>query len=207
MKIRKNFRIFQVFKIFKIKGKISQARVFFKLFKFLNELPRLLYLIETPLDNFTKNFNFLTRFFNALFYVFENLSIMTKLGFINQNFRAHIEISMGMSWLMAQVFHMSYYVGILKKTYNDEEDLRNMEVNKCKVNEIYDKLKLLSKIRLFLLLGLIRNFGDFILSCYELKLFENFLGTKTMKLVVGITGLASSLISIYQMFFSSPYLK
>jgi peroxin-11B len=163
--------------------------------------------VETPLDNFTKNFNFLTRFFNALFYIFENLSILTTLKFINPHYRPHFEISMSLSWLMAQVFHISYYIGILKKTYTDEDDLRNMEVNKCKVKDIYEKLKLLSKIRIFLVLGIIRNFGDLLLSCYELKLFENFLGTKTMKLVVGITGLLSAVISIYQMFYSSPYLK
>ncbi len=195
--------MYQVIKI----AKISKARKIFKLFKFLNEIPRIFYLIETPLDNFTKNFNFLTRFFNSFFYIFENLSVLTDLKFIKQNYRTHIEISMSLSWLLAQIFHMSYYAGILKKTYSDEEDLRNMEVNKCKVKDIYEKLKILSKIRFYLLLGLIRNFGDFILSCYDLKLFENFLGTKTMKLVVGITGLSSALISIYQMFFSSPYLK
>jgi hypothetical protein len=170
-------------------------------------VPRILYLIEAPLDNFSKNFNFLTRFFNALFYVFENLSILTDLKFINKNYRTHIEISMSLSWLLAQIFHMSYYVGILKKTYTDEEDLRNLELNKCKVKDIYEKLKTLSKIRMYLLLGLIRNFGDLLISLYDLKLFENFLGTKTMKLIVGITGMISALISIYQMFFSSPYLK
>lgn len=166
-----------------------------------------MYLIETPLDNFSKNFNFLTRFFNALFYVFENLSIFTNLNFINQNYRTHIEISMSLSWLLAQIFHMSYYAGILKKTYTDEEDLRTLELGKYKVKDIYEKLKTLSKIRYFLLLGLIRNFGDLLLSCYDLKLFENFLGTKTMKLIVGITGCISGIISLYQMFFSSPYLK
>lgn len=191
----------------KFASKISEARKMFKLFKFFNELPRLLYLIETPLDNFTKNFNFLTRFFSALFYIFENLSVLTNLKFINRNYRTHIEISMSLSWLMAQIFHISYYAGILKKTYSDEEDLRNMEVNKCKVKDIYQKLKILSQIRVYLALGLIRNFGDFILSCYDLKLFENFLGTKTMKLVVGISGFISASISIYQMFFSSPILK
>lgn len=188
-------------------AKISQARKVFKFFKFINEIPRILYLIEAPLDNFSKNFNFLTRFFNALFYIFENLSVLTNLKFINQNYRTHIEISMSLSWLLAQIFHMSYYAGILKKTYNDEEDLRNLEINKCKVKDIYEKLKTLSKIRMFLLLGLVRNFGDLLLSLYDLKLFENFLGTKTMKLIVGITGMISALISIFQMFFSGPYLK
>lgn len=114
---------------------------------------------------------------------------------------------MSLSWLLANIFHMSYYVGILKKTYNDEEDLRMLELKQCKVKDIYQKLKTLSRIRLYLLLGLIRNFGDLLLSCYELKLFENFLGTKPMKLVVGINGFISAMISIYQMFFSSPYLK
>ena len=188
-------------------AKISQARKVFKIAKFINEVPRILYLIEAPLDNFSKNFNFLTRFFNALFYIFENLSILTNLKFINHNYRTHIEISMSLSWLLAQIFHMSYYAGILKKTYTDEEDLRSLELDKCKVKDIYEKLKTLSKIRMFLLLGLIRNFGDLLLSLYDLKLFENFLGTKTMKLIVGITGMISALISIYQMFFSSPYLK
>jgi hypothetical protein len=149
----------------------------------------------------------LTRFFTALFYVLENLSVLTDLKFIKRNYRTHIEISMSLCWLMSQIFHMSYYIGILKKTYSDEEDLRYMEFNNCKVKDIYEKLTILSRIRMYLLLGLIRNFGDFIISCYDLKLFETFLGTRTMKLVVGITGFFSSLISLYQMFFSSPYLK
>jgi hypothetical protein len=102
---------------------------------------------------------------------------------------------------------MSYYAGILKKTYSDEEDLRNMEVSKFKVKDIYDKLKILSKIRINLLMGLLKNFGDFLFSCYELKLFENFLGSKVMKLIVGITGLISALINIYQMFCDDPHLK
>jgi len=194
-------------KFSKFASKISEARKVYKLFKFINEVPRLFYLVETPLDNFTKNFNFLTRFFHLLFYVFENLSVLTDLKFIKQSYRTHIEISMSLSWLLAQIFHMSYYAGILKKTYSDEEDLRNMEINKCKVKEIYEKLKVLSQIRIYLLLGLVRNFGDFIISLYDLKLFENFLGTKTMKLVVGIFGLISAVISLYQQFFSSPYLK
>lgn len=191
----------------KLGEKISEARKLFKLFKFLNDVPRLVYLINSPLDNFTKNFNFLTRFFNALFYIFENLSILTNLRFISLNYQPHIEISMSLSWLLTQLFHMSYYVGVLKKTYNDEEDLRSMEIKQFKVKDIYQKMKLLSQIRIYLLLGLIRCFGDFMLSCYELKLFENFLGTKIMKFVVNLTGLISALISIYQQFFSSSILK
>lgn len=163
--------------------------------------------METPLDNFTKNFNILTRFFNIFFYIFENLTLLTNLNFINQSYRPHIEISMSLSWLLAKIFHISYYAGILKKTYSDEEDLRNMEVGKFKVKDIYEKLKILSKIRIFLLMGLVKNFGDFLFSCYELKLFENFLGTKTMKLIVGITGFLSALINLYQMFSDDPHLK
>jgi hypothetical protein len=188
-------------------SKISEARKIFKLFKFIIEIPRLKYLVGTPMDNFTKNFNFLTRFFNAIFYVFENLSVLTDLKFLNKNYRTHIEISMSLSWLLGQIFHMSYYIGILKKTYTDEEDLRNMEVNKCKVKHIYEKLKILSKIRIYLVMGIIKNFGDFILSCYDLQLFENFLGSKTMKFIVGITGFISALISLYQMHFPDPHLK
>jgi hypothetical protein len=142
-----------------------------------------------------------------LFYLFENLSVLTNLKFINQNYRPHIEITMSLSWLLSQIFHMSYYIGILKKTYTDEEDLRNMEVRQCKVKDIYDKMKILSQIRKYLFLGLVRFFGDFILSCYDLKLFENFLGTKIMKFVVGVTGLISATISLYQQFFSPPFLK
>jgi hypothetical protein len=183
------------------------ARKVFKLFKFIHEIPRLIYLIETPLDNFTKNFNFLIRFFNAFFYIFENLSLFCRLKFIPESYTTHIEISMSLCWLLAQIFHMSYYVGILKKTYNDEEDLRTLEINKCKVKEIYQKLKTLSNIRSYIMLGLIRNYGDFLLSCYELKLFEHFLGTKTMKLCVAVTGCLSGLISLFQMFSPNPYLK
>jgi hypothetical protein len=167
----------------------------------------LIYLVETPLDNFTKNFNFLTRFFNANFYIFENLSLLCRLKFVPEIYSTHIEIAMSLSWLLAQIFHMSYYIGILKKTYNDEEDLRTLEINKCKVKEIYEKLKTLSKIRFYIMLGLMRNYGDLLLSCYDLKLFEHFLGTKTMKIGVNITGFISGIISLYQMFYPNPYLK
>lgn len=114
---------------------------------------------------------------------------------------------MSLCWILGITFHISYYAGILKKTYNDEEDLRTMELNKCKVKDIYEKLKTLSNIRFFLFLGLIKNFGDLLISLYDLKLFENFLGTKTMRFIVGFSGFVSANISLYQMFFSSPYLK
>ena len=114
---------------------------------------------------------------------------------------------MSLCWILGLTFHTCYYAGILKKTYNDEEDLRNMELNKCKVKDIYEKLKTLSKIRFFLLIGLIKNFGDYLLTCYDLKLFENFLGTKMMRFIVGFSGFLSAIISLYQMFFSSQYLK
>ena len=149
----------------------------------------------------------MTRFFNALFYLFENLTLLTNLKFLNQSYRTHIEISVSLSWLLAKIFQISYYVGILKKTYSDEEDLRNMEVGKFKVKDIYEKLKILSKIRMYLVMGLVKNFGDFLFSCYELKLFENFLGSMTMKFVIGITGFLSALISIYQMLSDDPHLK
>jgi hypothetical protein len=102
---------------------------------------------------------------------------------------------------------MSYYIGILKKTYNDEEDLRILELNKYKVKEIYMKLKTLSNIRFYLLLGLIRNFGDLLISCYELKLFENFLGTRPMGIICSISGFLSGGIGLYQMFNTNPYYK
>src|SRR5574343_47631 len=89
-------------------SKISQARKMFKLFKFINEIPRLIYLIETPLDNFTKNFNFMTRLFNSFFYIFENLSIFTTTKLIDQYYRTHLELLMSLSWLLTQIFHMSY---------------------------------------------------------------------------------------------------
>jgi hypothetical protein len=186
---------------------ISQARKIFKLFKFINEIPRLIYLIETPMNNFTKNFNFLTRFFHALFYILENLTILTQLKFLDTNFRTNIEIAMSLCWILGLNFHISYYTWILKKTYNDEEDLKIIETDKYKVVDVYDKLKTLSSIRFFLLLGLLRNFGDLLMSCYDLKLFRNFLGTKTMRLIVGLFGFLSANISLYQMFFSSPLLK
>lgn len=186
---------------------ISQSRKIFKLFKFINEIPRLIFLIETPMNNFTKNFNFLVRFFHLLFYVLENLTILTSLKFLDTNFRTHIEISMSLCWILGINFHMSYYAWVLKKTYNDEEDLRQLDIEKEYVKDVYGKLANLSKIRFFLLLGLVRYFGDLLMSCYDLKLFSNFLGTKTMRFVVGLFGFLSANISLYQMFFSSDMLK
>ena len=179
----------------------------FKLCKFINELPRLKYLIESPLDNFTKNFNILTRAFHLVFYFMENLTIFVKLNFINKNYRIHIELCMGLSWLLAQIFHLTYYIKILKNTYRDEDDLRHLNVENYRVNEIYQKLKILSKIRFALILGIIKSLGDFLFACYELKVFENFLGTNFAKLLIGITGIVSSCISIYQTYFSDSYTK
>jgi hypothetical protein len=102
---------------------------------------------------------------------------------------------------------LTYYINVLKKTYTDEEDLRHLNVENYRVNEIYQKLKILSKIRYALILGIMKTLGDFLFACYELKVFENFLGTNFAKVLVGVSGLISSCISIYQSYFSDIYTK
>jgi len=65
----------------------------------------------------------------------------------------------------------------------------------------------LSKIRKCIYLGILRLIGDILLAFYDLHLFENFLGTNFAKLIIGIGGLFSSSISIYQSFYGGPYSK
>lgn len=163
--------------------------------------------MEAYLDNFTKNFNILTRAFLMVYYFAENLSLLKNLKFLNRKYSVFIELTKGLSFLVAQLSHFTYYLIVLKRTFDDEENLKKLDLKKYKVKDIFQKIQILSTIRKYIYLGIIRLLGDILIAFYDLKLFENFLGTNFAKLLIGIGGFLSSLISIYQLFYGGPYLK
>ncbi len=111
-------------------------------------MPRLGYLMEVPLDNFTKNFNILTRAFLLVFYFTENINFFSILKFINRKYKVYIELTQGLSFLLAQLVHFTYYLSVLKRTYDDKENLKKLDLKQYKVKDIFEKIQMLSKMPL-----------------------------------------------------------
>lgn len=179
--------------------KIAQARKIFRLFKFLNEIPRIYYLIDSNCSTFSKNLNFIARLFTCIFYFLENITLFQNLKLLNDNTLLHIELIMSLSFLLAQTFQSLYYFYIIRKTYNDEESLKQDFQSQIKLRELCLKLSKLSKIRGKIIYSLIKCLGDFCLACYDLKIFENVISGKLAKFLLSITGLCSSVVALNQL--------
>lgn len=175
-------------------NKVASARKIYRVFKFLNDIPRMYYLISCSYDSFSKNINFLSRFFSSIFYFLENINILQYLRLVDNKFLIHSEIIMSLSFLLSQTFQIIYYLFVIKKTYDDEVYLKQ-----SKQKEILSKKTRLIKIRFSILLALVRCLGDLSLSFYDLKLFESVFSGRLSKLIFSITGLMSSVVAIYQL--------
>lgn len=180
-------------------SKITSARKIFRLLKFLNEIPRMYYLVDCKFDGFSKNLNFLSRLFSCIFYLFENITLFQHLKLINDNTLIHFEIIMSLSFMLSQTFQSIYYFFILKKTYLDEEQLKKKYSSQVKLKDIYNHLGKLSKIRFNVIKALVKCFGDLSLALYDLKLMESILSGKLSKLVLSVTGLLSTIVAITQL--------
>lgn len=181
--------------------KVSLARKIYRIFKFLNEFPRFNYLIDCKYNTISKNLNFISRLFNCIFYFLENITLLQHIKILNENTLILLELIMSASFLLAQIFQGLYYYYILRKTYKDEAILKDMSYSQLNSKNIFYKLSLLSNIRYRIYCLFIKSFGDFVMACYDLKLYESLLSGKIFKFILSITGLMSSLVAVQQLFY------
>lgn len=181
----------------KLSFQLSMMRKVFRIFRFFNEIPRLQFLYSCNYDNITKNLNFLTRIFAAIFYLLENITILQHLKILNEDNLVTIELLMGVSFLLSQIFQNAYYFYILNRSYSDEEDLKNQDGSFFKLKDVYLKLKKLSRIRFQVWLGILRTIGEIFLAFHDMKILQGFLSNSFLNFITSFTGLISALISIW----------
>lgn len=184
---------------YNLSDKICIFRKIFRVFRFLNEIPRMKFLIfeieDFNIDGFSKNINFMSRLFNFFFYVLENANLIMVLGFFDEKFSLLSEALMGFCFGIAQLSQIAYYIYVYNKICTNEKDINsNFKLN---FHDIYSSLKQLNNIKKKIILGLIKCIGELFISFNDMKLFKNAFGDTYFQFLTSLTGLFSSLISLW----------
>jgi hypothetical protein len=88
-------------------------------------------------------------------------------------------------------------VRTLRKTYNDESDLKVAALNKMTVKQVKENLQIIIKLRRDYQMNFLRALSDFFLSANENNLPFKLLGKRINNGVEGTLGMVSAFIYLY----------
>ena len=105
-------------------SKIYEARELYRLFKSILEIWWISLIWSKKYDAFSQLINISSRFMYFFRWIFDNLYVLSKIGFLTWKVMIPLQIASRLLWLFALLFYMIYCIITIKKTYNDESDLK-----------------------------------------------------------------------------------
>jgi len=182
---------------------MRDARKLFRLFKSLNEYHKILqFLKEKGGDPIKQSLNILSRSSFMLYWFFDNLNILGHIKFIDIDAKKMGKNGM-FFWFLALVFSLILYsfelVGILQyemKILNERinfEDQKDYESRNKRIAEIEKK-------KTTVLLNIAKTIGDLIPAANGWELPMKLFGKGFNDGWVGLGGLVSSIITLYQLY-------
>ncbi len=197
--------------------KLYDARSLFRMFKFLLEVKRIQIILQyiKTTDNFTLIMNVSSRAFYFMYWIFDNLYIITKIinvkssNLKNQGFQVQSQQLAELSkkfwkisriwWLLGIVMFLIYCIKTLRKTYTDESDLKVAALDKMTVQQLKQNLEIISQLRGDYWLNFNRALYDLLICLNENELFFHILGKRLNRGNEGVFGMASSLIYLWSL--------
>ena len=150
-------------------------------------------------DTFSLVSNVGSRGFYSLRWLVDNLYVLSKIGFGPKRSTAFFKVVSRQLWLMAILCYLVYCIYTVRKTYNDESDLKVAAVEFMTVKDVRDSLRKIGSIRRENTLNMIRTIADLFVCLNELRFFTIVLGLPLNDGVEGFSGILSGLIFLRQL--------
>lgn len=173
------------------------SRQIFRLGKSLLEINNIRKSLKNDfLDNFTKFLSILMSSSLCARWFFDNLSVLASYKIIDFNHR-ELTKAATTSWVLALVINFLNILQEMMKSYAREAMLRENSIGKT-TRWVVDNLNELSKTRRMLRLEIAKNIGDLVIACNGALIPYRILGKQFSERWVGIGGVVSALISVYE---------
>ncbi|OMJ81424.1 hypothetical protein SteCoe_18098 [Stentor coeruleus] len=173
------------------------SRQIFRLGKSLLEINNIRKLLKKDfLDSFTKTLSILMSISLCARWFFDNLSVLASYKIIDLNHR-ELTKAATTSWVFALMINFLNILQEMMKSYAREAMLRENSIGKT-TRWVVNNLNELSKTRRMLRLEIAKNIGDMVIACNGALIPYRVLGKQFSEKWVGIGGVVSALISVYE---------
>lgn len=170
----------------------ADARKIFRIGKSATEYMKIRELLKTDsTDELNKFVNILCRSAFFGYWVFDNLQILTKVGFLKSDTKQHAKRA-ATFWL----------IGLLLSIFLELYKLRKIHQKEAAASAsgaIEDVNKFQSE-KTTIYLNLVKNFGDSICASHNSEIAHKVLGRGWNEGAIALGGLLSGLISVYQQY-------
>ena len=197
---------------------MSNARKLFRLFKTANEYHKILALLQKGSeDDFDLYLNIVNRIFFGLYWIFDNLVVLSTIKFIQRD-KAKLAKNAAWCWFLGLVTGLILYVRnlineqkkaiALKKAAEDvakeaqvksEEPEKKEEIEKKK-KELETKKQAHKKKKVEIWLNIAKTLGDMITASQGAGIPKRLTGLEFGDGAIGFGGFLSATITNYQMY-------
>ena len=181
---------------------MADARKLFRLFKWVNEYQKTMEFLDQPPADWDEKdliLNILARVSFSVYWIFDNLFILSKLKVIRQNTDG-FRVASAFFWWLGLLFNL--VIAFLKlSTLKIEENslIKLSEQNPEKSGALKDRFSLIKKIRNTQYRAIIKSLGDLITSAAGWGIGEQF-GMHFNDAHIGIGGSVSALITCWELY-------
>jgi hypothetical protein len=160
------------------------------------EVKRIHIIRDFSIDKFSAVINVISRASYFIHWICDNFYVLSKIGFINSSTRVFYIISR-VCWLIGLFLFCVYCMKTLRKTYNDESDLKVAAIDKMTVKQMRESLRKICSLRREYHLNFLRSVADLMVCMNELNLPLIILGKRLNNGVEGMSGVIASLTFLY----------
>ena len=176
---------------------IRFSRQFFRIGKSLLELQQIRRVLKREsMDSITRIIDILNKASLCTRWLFDNLSVLSAYKIIEMDHR-ELTKAATTAWVFALLFSLMNCSREMMKSYAREAMLKETAIGKT-TKWVVENLDELSETRRKLILEIAKNVGDFIIASNGALIPYRILGKQFSEKWVGIGGMASALISVYQ---------
>ncbi|KAL4437605.1 hypothetical protein ABPG74_017843 [Tetrahymena malaccensis] len=188
-------------RFFQIYQSIYDARRLIRLLKSIICIPNIQDLFQNlkKTNKFQQSCLITTNIFYLLFYVIDNVAILSKIQFLKLDYRKVKKYGYPM-WLIGLLSALIYYIIKLKQSFKKESELKTLMLNNMTPKEFCQAILQITEERKNYSLNIIRIVGDLIVAVQRNNIPEFLLHTRFNRGLVAFGGLSSSLISFYQFY-------
>ena len=129
-------------------------------------------------------------------WIFENLYTLCCIEVLRPQLKGLFFGISRSAWALGLFVYLVYCLKTLRKTYNDESDLKVNAVDNMTVGEMLKNLNTIVKLRYDYNMNLGRTFSDLLICLNELRLPYYLLGIQMNDGVEGVFGILSATIFI-----------
>jgi hypothetical protein len=185
---------------------MSVARKLFRLFKSFNEYVKIIEIQKGKLPDFEKNLAIITRIAFMFYWLFDNLSVLIKVKFLNGLDFKQMNRRASKCWLTGIWLSIVCALVELYKASNRQSKLLLSKANATSVDnkdsngEFDSAMKAVRAAKRTQVLNIIKNLGDSITASQSLGYPEKYFGFNFNEGTVGCGGLLSSAITCFQLY-------